>query len=113
MPVGLNLGGSFVEEWRALLVRGCDAPPSGISAGHAWGSDGDCHDEEKSHDDEGEDPLECNDLSLELSDAKCRGEDTQREAHGVVLDKKTSISIWCSGLAEFSRKDIDLHCRQQ
>lgn len=80
------LGGRLVEERCAFLVCGRDAPPSGVSAGGARGSNGDGQHEEDSHDDEGEDPLECNDLALELGDTNCGGQDAESEAHGVVLD---------------------------
>lgn len=86
------LGGRLVEERCTFLVCRSDAPPSGVSAGGARGSNGDGQHEEDSHDDKGKDPLECNDLALELSDSNCGGQDAESEAHGVVLDWKTIIS---------------------
>lgn len=87
----VDLGGSLVEERRAFLVCGRSSPPSEVSARHGWNRNGDCHDEQESHDDEGEDPLESNDLALELGDTNCRGEDAESEANGVVLDEFISI----------------------
>lgn len=80
------LGGRLVEERCTFLVCRGDAPPSGVSAGCARGGNGDGQHEENRHDDKGEDPLECNDLSLELGDTNCGGQDAESKAHGVVLN---------------------------
>lgn len=80
------LGGRLVEQRRAFLVSARGSPPSDVSARHGWNSNGDRRDEENSHDDEGKDPLEGNDLALELGDTNCRREDAESKAHGVVLD---------------------------
>jgi len=51
-----------------------------------WDRDDQGSDEEDAHDDECEDPLECNGSSEELTDSKSCGKDAEWKAHGVVLE---------------------------
>lgn len=76
----------LVEEWRALGVRVTPALPLELLAGPGGHGHGDRCDEEHSHDDECEDPLQGNHLAEELRNANRRGEDAEVEAHGIVLD---------------------------
>jgi len=75
------------------LVSRCRSPAN-LSASPGGDCDNDSCDEEKSHDDESENPLESNDLVKELRNTNGRGKNTEREAHGVILvddDEEQSI----------------------
>jgi len=79
---------AVLQKRSSLLIRWNDGTFSSerkLLAEDAWDCDDQGGEEEDSHDNEGKDPLECNDLGEELANADRGGQDAQCEAHGVVL----------------------------
>jgi hypothetical protein len=70
-----------VEKRSALLVSGRRR----LSSKPGTASDGAAAEEERSHANEGKDPLEGDDLVEELANTESSGEDTEGETDGVVL----------------------------
>jgi hypothetical protein len=73
--------GSLLVRWDNILL------PSEreFLAENAWDGNAKCGDEQDSHDDESEDPLEGDGLRQELADAERSSQDAEFEAHGVIL----------------------------
>jgi len=83
-----------MEQWRAFRVAGRSSPPSEFPATPGGHGNGKCHDEEDSHDDKGKDPLQSNNLALELSDTNCCRKNGKGETHGVIIvddDEKHAV----------------------
>ena len=80
-----------IQERSSLLIgwHNCALASEGnIFAEDSWDCDDQSRKEENSHDDEGEDPLECNRLGEELANSDGGCEDAQGKAHGVVLERR-------------------------
>jgi len=57
-----------------------------LLAEDAWDCDNQSREEENTHNDEREDPLECNDLDEELADSDGGCQDAQSKAHSIILE---------------------------
>jgi hypothetical protein len=80
------------EERSALLVNRWNIILLACPSGHG---DDNGQDEEDCHDGKGKDPLEGHDLAMELSHSDGGRQDTETEAHGVVLGKPKSTNLSC------------------
>jgi hypothetical protein len=78
------------------LIRrnnGTFSPEGEFLAKDSWDCDDQGGEEENTHDDEGKDPLECDDLCEELANSDGGCQDAQREAYGIVLLGRLAIIV--------------------
>lgn len=85
LPDGEEQSSVVGEQGGTLRVGRLAASERDVSAQRSRDGDDQRQHEEDGHDGEGEDPLEGDDLAVELRHAEGGGQDAQVEAHGVIL----------------------------